>query len=61
MFLSSYEIKNDPMLKEFNIKVEDILKELYKRDMVLKDIRKLEIYPDEKLISENVYSYKVYR
>lgn len=60
-FLSSHEIKNDPVLKEFNIKVEDILKELYKRNMVLKDIRRIEISDNEKLISENVYSYKIYK
>lgn len=60
-FLSSYEIKKDPILKEFNVKVEDILKELYKRNMVLKDIRRIEIASDEKLISENVYTYKIYK
>lgn len=60
-FLSSHEIKNDPVLKTFDIKVEVILKELYKRNMVLKNIRKLEITSSEKLISENVYSYKIYK
>lgn len=60
-FLSSHEIKNDPALRDFNIKVEDILKELYKRNMVLKKIRKFEITSNEKLISENVYSYKIYK
>lgn len=59
-FLSSYEIKNSEPFKEFNIKVEDILKELYKRKLVVKEAKKLNLPFDEKLVSENVYSYKTY-
>lgn len=60
IFLSSYEIKNDYLFKEFNIKIEDILQELYKRNMVIKDARKLDLPLGESLINENVYSYKTY-
>ncbi len=59
-FLSSYEIKNDVSFKEFDIKIEDILKELLKRNLVKKDIRKLDIEDSKKLINENVYSCKNY-
>ncbi|MBN1041309.1 MULTISPECIES: nucleotidyltransferase domain-containing protein [Clostridium] len=59
-FLSSYEIKNDVSFKEFDIKIEDILKELLKRNLVKKDIRKLNIEDSKKLINENVYSCKNY-
>lgn len=60
MFLSSYEIKNSDLFKEFNIKIEDILKALYKRKLVAKETKKLDLPSNEKLISENVYSYKIY-
>lgn len=60
IFVSSYEIKNDDLFKEFNIKIEDILQELYKRNMVIKDARKLDLPLGESLINENVYSYKTY-
>lgn len=59
-FLSSYEIKNSEAFKEFNIKIEDILKELYKRKLIVKDNKRLDLTCNEKLISENVYSYKIY-
>lgn len=55
-FLSSHEIKNDDVFKEFNIKIEDILKELYNHQLIKKDVRKLNLPLKEKLISENVYS-----
>lgn len=61
MLLSSYEIKNSERFKEFNIKIEDILKELYKRKLIIKDIKNLELPSNEKLVSENVYSYKSYK
>lgn len=60
VFLSSYEIKNDELFSEFNIKVEDILHELYKRNIIIKDARKLDLPSRESLINENVYSYKIY-
>ncbi|MDO5518540.1 MAG: nucleotidyltransferase domain-containing protein [Clostridium sp.] len=59
-FLSSYDIKNDILFKEFDIKIEDILKELQKRNLVVKDSRKLDLPKGERLITENVYSCKVY-
>jgi len=58
--LSSYEIRNSEVFKEFDIKIEDILKELYKRKLIIKDTKSLDLLSNEKLISENVYSYKVY-
>ncbi|AWK49736.1 hypothetical protein DIC82_00890 [Clostridium beijerinckii] len=60
IFLSSYEIKNDELFKEFEIKIEDILKELFKRNLVMKDTKDLDLSFNEKLVSENVYSYKSY-
>lgn len=54
-FLSSHEIKNDEIFKEFNIKIEDILKELYNHQLIKKDVRKIDLPLKEKLISENVY------
>ena len=59
-FLSSYEIKNSELFKEFDIRIEDILKELFKRKLIIKDIKNLDLPFKEKLVSENVYSYKVY-
>ena len=58
--LSSYEIRNSDEFKEFDIKIEDILKELYKRKLIIKNSKSLDLSSNEKLISENVYSYKVY-
>ncbi|MBE6062354.1 MAG: nucleotidyltransferase domain-containing protein [Clostridium butyricum] len=56
IFLSSHEIKNDEAFKEFNIKIEDILKELYNHQLIKKEVRKIDLPLKEKLISENVYS-----
>jgi predicted nucleotidyltransferase len=60
VFLSSYEIKNSESFREFDIKIEDILKELYKRRFIIKDTKNLILSSNEKLVSENVYSCKVY-
>ena len=60
IFLSSYEIKNNELFKEFDIKIEDILKELFKRNLIIKYTQNLDLSFDEKLVSENVYSYRVY-
>ncbi|WP_297416860.1 nucleotidyltransferase domain-containing protein [Clostridium sp.] len=57
-FLSSFEIKNNELFKEFDIKIEEILKELYKRKLINKDTRNLDLPSNEKLLRENVYSYK---
>jgi predicted nucleotidyltransferase len=59
--LSSYEIRNSEAFKEFDIKIEDILKELYKRKLIIKETKILDLPANEKLISENVYSYKGYK
>ena len=55
-FMSSYEIKKDKVFKEFSIKIEDILKELYKRNIILKKTQKLDLGPRERLVNENVYA-----
>ncbi|SFD11358.1 nucleotidyltransferase domain-containing protein [Clostridium uliginosum] len=60
LFLSSYEIENNENFKEFNIKIEDILKELLKRDLVTKDVRSLKTEDNILLINENVYACKTY-
>ena len=59
--LSSYKIRNSDSFKEFDIKIEDILKELYKRKLIIKETKKLELPSNERLISENVYSYNGYK
>jgi predicted nucleotidyltransferase len=59
--LSSYEIRNSGKIKEFDIKIEDILKELYKRKLIIKETKSLNLPSNEKLISENVYSYRGYK
>ena len=55
-FVSSHEIKNDEKFKDFDIKIEDILKELYKRNIIVKKSRKLDLQGREKLVNENVYA-----
>lgn len=60
-YLSSYEIKNDDKFSQFNIKIEDILKELFKYGFIDKKSRKLELPVREKLINENVYAYRKYK
>ena len=57
-FVSSYEIANDVKFIGFNIKVEQILKELNKRYIILKDKRALLDSLGNKIAQENVYSYK---
>lgn len=57
-FVSSYEIKNDEKFKNFNINIEDILKELYKRNIIVKKSRKLNLQSREKLVNENVYDLR---
>ena len=60
-YLSSYEIKNDDKFSQFKIKIEDILKELFKYGFIDKKSRKLELPVREKLINENVYAYRKYK
>jgi len=56
--LSSYEIKNDEMFKEFNIEIENILKELSIRKAVTKNKRVFKDLDGNKIIEENIYTYK---
>lgn len=58
-FVSSYEIINDEKFKGFNIKVENILKELAKREIIVKHKRICRDLNGVKIIDENVYAAKV--
>ena len=60
-YLSSYEIKNDDKFNQFDINIEEILKELFKCGFIDKKSRKLELPVREKLINENVYAYRKYK
>ena len=59
-YLSSYEIEKDELFINFNIKVEYILKYLYKKDLVDREFRSFEDSFGNKLTKENVYSYKTF-
>lgn len=56
--LSSYEIKNNDYFKKFNIKAEEILKVLYKNNVLTKNKREFRDHNECLLATENVYSYK---
>lgn len=60
-YLSSYEIENDEIFSQFNINIEEILKELFKYGFIERNSRKLELPVREKLINENVYAYRKYK
>lgn len=55
--LSSEELKNDSFFQEFDIPMEDILNELYRRNIIKKDFREFRLNCGKTLIIENVYSY----
>jgi len=57
-FVSSYEIKCEAVFCNFSIRIEDILKELSKRNFILKKSRKLGLGEKERLIGENVYAIR---
>lgn len=57
-FVSSYEIEQEEGFKIFNIKVENILKELYKRNLILKSERDLKDSTGFSILNENVYCKK---
>lgn len=59
-FVSSYEIEQEECFKIFNIKVENILKELYKRNLILKSERDLKDSTGFSILNENVYCKKNY-
>ncbi|MBX7409162.1 nucleotidyltransferase domain-containing protein [Clostridium chauvoei] len=56
--LSSYEIQNNYIFKNFDIKLENILKRLYKNNIILKSVRDFKDPFGNLLTEENVYSYK---
>lgn len=57
-FVSSYEIEQEECFKIFNIKVENILKELYKRNLIIKSERDLKDSTGFSILNENVYCKK---
>ena len=56
--LSAYEISNNQYFKNFKIKVEEILKVLYKNNIIIKEKREFRDSKGSLLALENVYSYK---
>ncbi|MGN0144370.1 MAG: nucleotidyltransferase domain-containing protein [Clostridium sp.] len=56
--LSSFEIKNDKVFSQFDINMEEILRELYRYGFIEKGSKKLELPMREKLLNETVYSYR---
>ena len=56
--LSAYEISNNQYFKNFKIKVEEILKVLYKNNIIIKEKREFRDSKGSLLAMENVYSYK---
>ncbi|MGL5354243.1 MAG: nucleotidyltransferase domain-containing protein, partial [Clostridium sp.] len=57
-YLSSYEIENDSVFINFNIKAEYILKYLYKKGLVNREFRDFNNPMGHKLTEECVYAYK---
>jgi predicted nucleotidyltransferase len=56
--LSAYDIKINPYFKNFKIKIEEILKVLYKNNIITQEKRELRDSKGNFLAMENVYSYK---
>lgn len=56
--LSAYDIKVNPYFENFKIKVEEILKVLYKNNILDKEKRELRDSKGSLLAMENVYFYK---
>lgn len=56
--LSSFEIRKSDEFKAFNIKLQDILKVLYKKGIILKDSRAFNDSCGNMITYENVYLYK---
>lgn len=57
-FVSSYDVVNSSNFRGFNIKVENILKQLTKKDIILKDSRTFEDSFGNKIFEELVYCVK---
>ncbi|WP_139375968.1 nucleotidyltransferase domain-containing protein [Clostridium oryzae] len=53
--MSSEQIKRDELFRSFDIDMEEILNELYKRNIIKKDTRDLCIGTTEVILKENVY------
>ena len=58
-YMNSYEISSYNAFKEFDIKMENILKELAKRDVISKKSRALYDEEGNLILDENVYAHKV--
>ncbi|MBE6055269.1 MAG: nucleotidyltransferase domain-containing protein [Clostridium sartagoforme] len=56
--VSAYEIKVNPYFKSFKFRIEEILKMLYKNNIIIKEERAFEDSKGNYLIMENVYRYK---
>lgn len=57
-YLSAYEIERNDLFINFNIKVEYILKYLYKKNLINRKFRDFKDSFGNKLTEENVYSYR---
>lgn len=55
-FISSYEIKTDDEFREYNIKVEHILEELFNRGFISKESREFKGKDNVKILEEKVYA-----
>ena len=58
-YMNSYEISSYSAFKEFDIKMENILKELAKRNVISKKSRALYDEEGNLILDENVYAHKV--
>ena len=58
-YMNSHEIRSYDAFKEFDIKMENILKELAKRDVISKKSRALYDEEGNLILDENVYAHKV--
>lgn len=54
-FLSSEDIKNDKLFEEFDISIEDILNELWKKNIIKKGNRHYKSEDGNTIVKENVY------
>jgi predicted nucleotidyltransferase len=54
-FLSAEDIRNDELFENFDIDIEDILNELWKKNMIKKESRDYKTSDGKTIIKENVY------
>jgi uncharacterized protein len=54
-FLSSEDIKNDKLFENYDIDIEDILNELWKKNMIKRESRDYKTEDGKVIIKENVY------